>query len=447
MAKNKNRKWWIIAILILVALIVASIVRSKTAKRGLEVELGQVEKRTIVETISASGKVFPEKEVKISSDVSGEIIELYVVEGDSVKQGQVLLKIDPDAYISAVARGRATLNDAKAQKAVNESNVQSNKAQVEQIKVQWENAKNIHERNKKLFSSGAISQADLEASKTTMDQLASNLRSAQANVAAAQKNVEGARYRIKSAEASLQELTTSLNRTTISSPIDGVVSMLNVEEGERVVGTIQMTGTEIMRIANMNAMEVQVEVSENDILNVKEGDEAEIEVDAFADRLFHGVVTEVANSASTIGTGGQVVLTSDQVTNFVVKIRIDSDSYADLIRERGRNPFRPGMTASVDIITKKLEDILSLPIQAVTAKEEEDEKDEFYEVVFEKSADTVIMKRVETGIQDDEYIQIKTGLEEGATIVIGPYSAVAKKLDEGDRIREKEDDEEEEDDE
>jgi len=442
MAKGKNRKWWIIGGVLLTILIIASVYRSKNSQRGVEVEFGEVKKRNIVETISASGKVFPEKEVKISSDVSGEIIELYVIEGDSVKKGQVLLKIDPDAYVSAVARGRATLNDAKAQKAVNESNVQSNHAQVEQVKVQLDNAKKIHDRNKTLFTSGAISQADLDASQANVDQLASNLRAAKANVAAAKKNVEGASYRIKSAAASLQELTTNLNRTTISSPIDGVVSMLNVEAGERVVGTMQMTGTEIMRIANMNAMEVQVEVSENDILNVKEGDEAEIEVDAFSERVFKGIVTEVANSASTIGTGGQVVLTSDQVTNFVVKIRIHSESYADLIQKIGRNPFRPGMTASVDIVTNEIENVLSLPIQAVTAKEEEEEKDEFFEVVFEKNADTVIMRRVKTGIQDDEYIQIKEGLAEGATIVIGPYSAVAKKLDEGDRVKEKEEDEE-----
>jgi HlyD family secretion protein len=447
MAMSKKTLWIIIGTVLLITLVAAAVYQSKNRKIGEEVELEAVEKRDIVESISASGKIFPEKEVKISSDVSGEIIELTVAEGDSVKVGQILVRIDPDAFQSAVARGKATLNDSKSQLAVNEANLQSSKAQKAQIQAQYDNAVNIHERNKTLYKNGAISEADFEASQANVDQLKANLSSAEANIAAARKNIEGASYRVKSAKASLDELMTNLDRTTITAPIDGVVSQLNVEAGERVVGTIQMTGTEIMRIANMNAMEVQVEVSENDILNVDLGDKSIIEIDAFGERKFTGVVTEIASSAMNLGATGQVVLTSDQVTNFVVKIRIDVASYEDLTKSnKGRSPFRPGMTASVDIETDERKGVLSLPIQAVTAKEEEDNDDEFYEVVFVQSADTVIMKTVTTGIQDDEYIEILTGLEEGEVAVVGPYSAVAKKLEQGDKIYEKEEDDEEDDD-
>jgi HlyD family secretion protein len=447
MAMSKKSLWIIIGSVLLIALVAAAVYQSKNRKTGEEVELEAVEKRDIVESISASGKIFPEKEVKISSDVSGEIIELTVAEGDSVKVGQILVRIDPDAFQSAVARGKATLNDSKSQLAVNEANLESSKAQKAQIQAQYDNAVNIHERNKTLYKNGAISEADFEASQANVDQLKANLSSAEANIAAARKNIEGASYRVKSAKASLDELMTNLDRTTITAPIDGVVSQLNVEAGERVVGTIQMTGTEIMRIANMNAMEVQVEVSENDILNVDLGDKSIIEIDAFGERKFTGVVTEIASSAMNLGATGQVVLTSDQVTNFVVKIRIDVASYEDLTKSnKGRSPFRPGMTASVDIETDERKGVLSLPIQAVTAKEAEDKDDEFYEVVFVQSADTVIMKTVTTGIQDDEYIEILTGLEEGEVAVVGPYSAVAKKLEQGDKIYKKEEDDEEDDD-
>lgn len=444
MAKSNARRWWIIGGILLLALIAGAIYKSRTSKKGIEVELDTVQKRNITESISASGKIFPEKEVKISSDVSGEIIELYVQEGDSVKQGQLLLKIDPDAFISAVSRGKAQLNDTKAQKAVNESNLQSSIAQKEQIAVQLKNAEAIHERNKTLHKNGAISDADLDNSQANVDQFRSNLSSAQASIRAAEKNVEGAEYRIRSAKASLDELAESLSRTTISSPIDGIVSKLSVERGERVVGTIQMTGTEIMRIANMNAMEVQVEVSENDILRVNLEDDVSIEVDAFNDRKFRGKVTEIANSANTVSANGQVVLTSDQVTNFVVKIRMEQESYKDLLSSYGKNPFRPGMTASVDINTDEVSDVITIPIQAVTAKEREEEKDVFDEVVFVKSADTAMMKIVTSGIQDDEFIHITSGLQEGDIVVKGPYSAVAKKLKQGSEIHEKEEDDDEE---
>ncbi|MDX1684134.1 MAG: efflux RND transporter periplasmic adaptor subunit [Saprospiraceae bacterium] len=435
---QKNRKWWIwVLIIVLIGLLVAAMIRSQTRQRGEAVELEPVERRTIVERISASGKIFPEKEVKISSDVSGEIVQLHVMEGDSVKPGQLLVKIDPDSYLSAVNRGRASLNDAKAQKAINEANVKNSIAQVEQISEQLENARRIHERNKELFEDGVISEADFEASETAYRQLQSNLKAAKASLASAEKAVEAATYRIKSAQATLDELNTNLDRTTISAPIEGVVSKLNVEEGERVVGTIQMAGTEIMRIANMSIMEVQVEVSENDILNVELGDEVEIEVDAFLDRKFTGKVTEIASSANAQGT---MALTSEQVTNFVVKIRIDPSSYEDLLTGQNHVPFKPGMTATVDIMTEMADSVLSIPIQAVTTREEEDQSDDLREVVFIMNNDTVEMREVETGIQDDEYIEVLEGLQEGESVVTGPYSVVSKELESGDHVHEKEKD-------
>lgn len=441
--RNRKKLVWGLVIAI-VALMVAAVYRAKTRKLGEEVEYAEVEKRTITERISASGKIFPEKEVKISSDVSGEIVELFVMEGDSVRAGEILVKIDPDTYLSAVSRGEAALNDAKAQKAINEANVENSKAQLEQIQVQLNNAEKINERNESLFEEGVISEADLEATQTTYDQFRSNLKAAKASLASARKSVEAATYRIKSAEASLAELKTSLSRTTIAAPIDGVVSRLNIEQGERVVGTIQMTGTEIMRIANLSIMEVQVEVSENDILNVEVDDEVEIEVDAFLDRTFTGRVTEIAASANTQGA---MALTSDQVTNFVVKIRIHSESYSDLLNKRHEVPFKPGMTATVDILTQKAEDVLSIPIQAVTTRERDKSDgtdDDLMEVVFVVKGDTVAMSEVTTGIQDDEYIEVSQGLEEGETIVAGPYSAVAKKLEEGDHVHKKEEEDEDE---
>lgn len=439
MSTGQKRKIWIwISALAIIGLLAAAVIRSKTRKRGEEVELEKVERRTIIEKISASGKVFPEKEVKISSDVSGEIVELYVMEGDSVKAGQILVKIDPDSYVSAVSRGEASVNDAKAQKAINEANVQNSIAQVEQIQVQLDNAQRILERNKQLYKDGVISEADFEASETTYEQFESNLKAAKASLASARKSVEASQYRIKSAEASLDELKTSLSRTTIVAPIEGVVSKLNVEQGERVVGTIQMTGTEIMRIANLSVMEVQVEVSENDILRVTLEDEVEIEVDAFLDRKFSGKVTEIASSANNTST---VTLTSDQVTNFVVKIRIDQSSYADLLNDKNQVPFKPGMTATVDILTQSVKDVLSIPIQSVTTREEDEDDDDdedLLEVVFVKLGDTVAMKVVETGIQDDEYIEVTSGLSEGDEIVTGPYTTVAKKLESGEFVHKKE---------
>jgi HlyD family secretion protein len=301
------------------------LLRSKRVK-NLRANLSETEKvtlREIREIVSASGKIYPEKEVKISSDVSGEIVELFVREGDSVKAGQVLVKINPETYVSAVEQANASVNGAKSELSRSKSSIENASAQVEQIKSQVDNARKVHERNKKLRADGVISAQDFENSESNLAQLEANLRSAEASYRAAQQATKSAEYNVASAAANLKEIRTSLNRTTIASPTNGIVSKLNVEQGERVVGTMQMAGTEMMRIANFNSMEVQVEVSENDILRVSVGDTADVEVDAYLDKKFKGVVTEVASSAAnTTSVNGQEILTSDQVTNFIVKIRL-----------------------------------------------------------------------------------------------------------------------------
>ncbi len=318
------------------------------------------------------------------------------------------------------------------------SQVENAKAQKEQILAQLENAKTAHARNEALKADKVISDADFDQSLSTLRALEANLRSSEASIRSAEENVRASEFSIKSAEASLKELQTSLRRTTIYAPMNGNISSLSVERGERVVGTIQMTGTEMMRIANLNAMEVRVDVSENDIPRVKYGDEVEIEVDAYIDRKFRGTVTQIANSSSNAATVAS--LTSDQVSNFEVRINIDPTSYKDLIQPNNPFPFRPGMSASVEINTEKRENVLAVPILAVTTREKEgDDKilgeSNLEEVVFVVMGDTVAMKSVETGIQDDKYIEILGGLNSQEKVVSAPYNAISRKLKSGSKIQ------------
>ena len=453
-AKKKSGKWiiWVLAGLFLI-LLIGAVIKARKKPKGEEVEVEKVALRTIRETVSASGKIFPEKEVKISSDVSGAIVELFVEEGDSVKAGQVLARIDPEAYVSAVESASAGVNASRSELARSKSAIDNAKAQVEQIESEVENTRRIHERNRKLRADGVISAQDFETSETTLAQLEANLRSARANLRSAEQGSKSAEYNVASSQAGLKEIRTSLNRTTIIAPTAGIVSQLNVEEGERVVGTIQMTGTEMMRVANFNSMEVQVEVSENDILRVSVGDTADIEVDAYLDKKFKGIVTEMGSSAANTGTIQGAQLTSDQVTNFIVKIRILPESYADLATKS--MPFRPGMSASVDINTNTERNVITIPIQAVTTREKDGDKvirsdddtntddEEIAEVVFVYDADTAKMVIVETGIQDNEYIQILSGLQEGQEVIKGPYSVVSRKLKNGLTLERKKENEEE----
>ncbi len=449
--KKKNNNTLIIILgLAVLGLLVAVYFKGKSKPKGEKVLVENAEKRTIKEMVAASGKVFPETEIKISSDISGEVIALHVREGEAVKAGQLLAKIDPDSYVAGTQRAAASVSQAKANLSNSRANLERSRASLiqaeeaaNQLRAQIANTQAVHDRNISLHKEGVISQADFDASLSSLESLKANLRSSEANiknakagVSASEASVKASEAAIKSAEATSTESQTNLNRATIYAPTDGTISVLNVEKGERVVGTAQMAGTELMRIANLNSMEVQVDVSENDVLRVSLEDETEIEVDAYLDRKFRGKVTEIANSASNSASG---TLTTDQVTNFVVKIRIDPESYKELIKPGKSHPFRPGMSASVEINTNTEKDVLTVPIQSVTTREIDADKkkkknaddDNVKEVVFVTSAGSSEMVVVTTGIQDDNYIQILTGLEDGDEIITGPYSAVAKKLENG----------------
>ncbi|MEO6040098.1 MAG: efflux RND transporter periplasmic adaptor subunit, partial [Saprospiraceae bacterium] len=416
--KRKNRTLLYSLIGLLVVLIVAAAVKARQKPKGEAVNVEKVARRTIREMVSASGKIFPETEVKISSDVSGEVVELYVKEGDSVTVGQVLAKIKPDEYQSALEQGQASVSTARAQRQISSSNVQGSNAQIEQLKAernrasaQLETARNTHQRNDKLYKDGIISTAEFEASLNSLRAAESgvasaeaSLRSAESSLASARENVRVSEYGISSANARMKELRTSLQKTIITAPVSGIVSKLNIERGERVLGMLQMTGTEIMRIANLRSMEVQVDVVENDILKVSVGDETDIDVDAYLGRKFKGKVSEISNSASNVGVAGGS-LNTDQVANFVVKIRVDPASYLDLIKDGRRYPFRPGMSAAVGIFTHTADSTLAVPLIAVTARDDKAKEkkaeastesarssgnaDRIKEIVFVVSGDTV----------------------------------------------------------
>jgi HlyD family secretion protein len=402
-----------VAVVVIAALVVAK-------KKGwigegadtVAVETGYAHRRTVVESVTASGKIQPEVEVKMSPEVSGEIIEVNVVDGQQVLEGDILVKINPDLYESAITRARAAVN--------------SSKAVLAQSSVALDEAKKLWARNKVLFEKGAISEQEYDA--------------AQRAISVAELQEESAKYQLQSAEANLDEAYKNLKRTTIIAPINGTVTQLDVELGERVVGTATMTGTEMLRIADLNTMEVLVEVNENDIVKITKGDTAIIEVDAFLGNSFRGVVSEIANSAK-LALGAS----PDQVTNFEVKIRMINGSFASLVPDYGENPFRPGMTATVEIITNKMRDALVVPIQAVTVRSDtssnavsyervlSEDVDESFEVVFTPDGMKVGLLVVESGIQDDEFI-IVTGVEDSTEVVTGPYSAVSRNLKRGTRI-------------
>jgi HlyD family secretion protein len=440
-----KRIYWIIGIGIALILIVV-IAKAMQGSKPTEVITEKAQKRDIVETVSANGKVQPETELKITSDVSGEIVEMYVKEGDHVTKGTLLCQIKPDIYQSALERTDATVGSTKA-------NLKTSVAQLEQAKANLANAEAGYARSKKLFDQNVISQQEFDAAKATYE-------AAKANVTGLEENIRASEFNVKGMEASLREASTNLEKTKIFAPVDGTVSKLNVEKGERVVGVMGLQGTEIMRLANLNEMEVSIEVNENDIIRVHKSDTALIEVDAYLDKKFKGIVTEIANSANTTG------ITADQVTNFVVKVRILRESYSNLITDQNVAPFRPGMSASVDIQTKRVSNVLSVPIMAVTtramdstkvkrgdddeerrthatneeeekAKEAEKEKDKakLKEYVFAIKDGKADMIEVKTGIQDNDFIEIKSGVADGMEVITGPYGAVARTLRKGTRVK------------
>jgi len=400
----KSNKILKILLPIVIVLILFAVIGKKAGWFGkaltIKVAVENAQKRTIVETITANGKIQPEKEVKISPDVSGEIVELTVKEGYSVEKGQLLLRIKPDNYISQRDRSLAEISAAQARRAQSEA--------------QFTQAELSFKRNKQLYDQQTISKSDFEQAEATY------------NVAKAE--LDAAKFAITSAEASLKDANENLTKTSIYAPMTGTVSMLLVELGERVAGTNLMAGTELMRVADLSRMEAQVQVNENDIPRVKLGDTALIEVDAYLDQKFKGIVTEIANSAKTTG------VSADQVTNFDVKILVLPQSYQKLVDAGDKNPFRPGMSATVDIRTQSKPDILTVPIQSVTTRTDTtkiastpSEKD-IRTIVFVTDGKYALAKDVKTGIQDNSYIEILSGVALNDRVISSPFSAISKKL-------------------
>lgn len=450
--KKKTLLWIvgsIIAIVILLLVLKASGVIGKD--EGMKVAADKAAPQDIIEVVAATGKIYPEIEVKVSSDVSGEIVDLPVQEGDSVKKGQVLVRIYADIYGSQRDKALAALSQSQAQVANTAASLNAFKAKLEQ-------AQAAYERNKELFAQKVVSKSEFETVEATY-------RAALADYNAAVQQVNSYKFAVASAQAGLTEANKTLGRTTIVSPMHGVVSLLPVKKGERVVGTLQMTGTEIMRIADLNVMEVQVDVGENDIPRVKYGDTAIIEVDAYSNRKFKGIVTQIASSSKGAATATATGTTSsaEQVTSYIVHIRILNDSYKDLIDPaHPKNfPFRPGMSASVDIQTRRKNKVLAVPINAVTTREVEVAKadagkknakadgdnpsadnneaqkpKETKEVVFILQKDnTVKQVEVKTGVQDDNNIEIVSGVQPGDQVISAPYAAVSRELKNGKKVK------------
>ncbi|MFC4872497.1 efflux RND transporter periplasmic adaptor subunit [Negadavirga shengliensis] len=390
-------------------------------EKELEIETALASKRNITEKVSASGIVQPEMEVKLSPDVAGEIIELNVIEGDSVKLNDLLVKIRPDNFISALDRAQATLNQQMA-------NLAQSRASLKRAEAQFTRANLAFERNQKLYEDKVISDSDFEQAKA-------EFLTAQNDLEAAEQTVLASEYIVKSAKATVDEAAENLRLTNVYSPTNGVVSKLLVEKGERVVGTAQMAGTEMVRIADLSRMEVRVNVNENDIVRISMNDTTIIDVDsyAFSGKKFTGVVTSIANSANEKAS-------TDAVTEFEVKIKILNDSYAELVNEKNPYPFRPGMTASVEIITNKKENVLSVPLAAVTTRESErtespDGNSKMKELVFVTEGNLAKMVEVKTGISDFENIEIVEGITEGQEVITGPYFVVSKQLEDNKPVK------------
>jgi HlyD family secretion protein len=398
-----------------------------------KVAVEKAQKRSIVEIITANGKIQPETEVKMTPEVSGEIIELNVKEGDDVKQGQILGKIRPDTYISARDRAAAAVNNSRA-------NLANIKAMLAQVEAKFAQSELSYNRNKKLWEQKTISQSEWETADASY-------KSAKAELEGARQNVNSAEFMIKSSEASLKEANENLIKTTMYAPMTGTVSMLNVEKGEKVVGTNLMSGTEMMRIANLDRMEVKVDVNENDIVRVKLGDTALIEVDAYLGDKFKGVVTEIANSATSTAAAS-----ADQVTNFQVKVLVLKESYKHLKDKGMKFPFRPGMSATVEIQTETKNNILTIPIQAVTTRTDSilmtevgkdtaivkwarGKKDNLVEIIFIVKENKLRITPVKTGIQDNNYIELTSEINKDDQIVTAPFSAISKKLKHGSMVK------------
>lgn len=438
---SKKLKWILISLGILVVALVALSKAGVFGKEeGIKVTAEKVQKRTITEIVNASGKIFPEVEVKVSPDISGEITELTVMEGDTVKKGQVLARIYADIY--NIQRNQAASGVVQSQ-----AQVANSQAAIDALKAQQEQAQRSYDMQKKLFDQKVISLNEFNVADA-------NLKSAKANYNAALQGIRGGQANVQSAKENLAKANTDLSRTVVTAPMDGVVSLLNVKKGERVVGSNLMSGTEILRIADMAKIEIRVDVGENDIPKVKLGDSALIEVDAYSERKFKGIVTQIASSNNGAATQSALANSSNDVTQYKVYIRLLPESYVDLLG-KGSFPFRPGMSASADIQTKTHTNVFSVPINAVTTRDKNDSSkvdskkkdesdvktitpliDDLEVVVFVIGKDGKVTKvKVKTDIQDINNIEIVSGLKEGDQVVTGPYDVVTKTLKVGKKVR------------
>jgi HlyD family secretion protein len=436
---NKKLIWTLGGLLVVIVLLVSLKKAGVIGKeQGEEVTTEKVQLRTITESVNASGKVYPEIEVKVSPDISGEIVNLFVEEGDKVTKGQVLAKIYADIYSTQKDQASANVNQSQAQ-------YENIKASIGGLKAVYENTKTTYDRFKKLLDDKIVSKAEFE-------QTEQNYRSAESSYLGALQSIKSGAAQIQGVRAQLSRAEKDLARTTITAPMDGIVSSMSVKKGERVVGTAQMAGTEMMRVADMKSIEVRVDVGENDITKVKIGDTALVEVDAYNKRKFKGIVYKIANPV----TASSLTSTSTDVSNYKVHIRLEPSSYADLIQENSKFPFRPGMTASADIQTKSKRNVVSIPLNAVTTRDKEgngketkvsatasenngnanaSKEEELNEVVFVLQKDNKVkMVKVKTDIQDLNYIEV-SGLKVGDEVITGPYSTVSKLLKDGTLVK------------
>lgn len=446
-----NKKlFWIIGILVAVIILLVLLKKSGALGKdeGTKVTAEKAEVRSITEIVTASGKVYPEVEVKISSDISGEIVELNINEGDTVRKGQVLAKIYADIYASQRDQAAAVVTQSEAQ-------VSNARAQLGALKATLDQTEASYKRQKTLLDQKVISQSEFE-------QASQAYFSALANYKAAEDNINANMAGVKSAVASYNRASKDVSRTTITAPMDGVVSLMLVKKGERVVGTAQMTGTEMMRIADLNSIEAQVDVGENDIPKVKIGDSAIVQIDAYNNRKFKGIVYKIANPSTASASTTSSASSSTTITNYQVHIRLLPDSYKDLLAKGKAFPFRPNMTASADIQTNTHATALSVPLNAVTTRDKKNDdapakaksddnntsnntndnsngnssNDDLQEVVFVLQADNTVKKVVvTTDIQDINNIEIKSGLKPGDQVITGPYDVVNKQLKQGTKVK------------
>ncbi|HTN47612.1 MAG TPA: efflux RND transporter periplasmic adaptor subunit [Flavipsychrobacter sp.] len=423
---KKKTLWWIIGGVALIVLLI--IIARSTGEEGIKIAVEQASAHTITETVTASGKIYPENEVKISPEVSGEITQLTIEEGDSVKKGDLLVKINPAIYSSMVNQAQASVQQSRAQ-------VANSREMVAQAKAQYEQALANYNRNQKLYTEKVISALEFE-------QLESAYKTAKASYDAAKANVSGGQYAVEGASANLSQAQENYRKTTIIAPTSGIISSLNVKLGERVVGTAQMAGTDMLTIADLGKIEVRVDVSETDIAKVKLGDTTIVNADAYRDRTFTGIVSKIAVSSAS--SGSLATVSTDDVTNYTVHILLLPGSYQELLKDNGF-PFKPGMSASVEIQTRRERNVLSIPVNAVTTREYEDSvkkknealgMDAIRQVVFvyDEKKKEVSLRDVKTGIQDNAYIQITEGLKSGEQVVIAPFGAIARTLKEKSKV-------------